>query len=159
MIIIIAILYDYINSFDNLSYSLILNSRDNHSEYIYIDNSVDNNIIQFWYYAPRYTYYYAVDDAILKNRTKFLKENGCNSYFLRQNSAIDYFKDEFHKLIFNLNYKVYIYFKKYNGNSNIYEMNLESFNFNDLNFLTKPIKTYENEKSMVNKLFNLESNK
>ena len=36
-------------------------------------------------------------------------------------------------------------------------MNLESFNFNDLYFLTKPIKTYENEKTIVNKLFNLES--
>ena len=59
-------LVDHINSFDNLSYSLILNSRDNHSEYIYIDKSVDNNIIQFLYYAPRYTYYYAVDDEILK---------------------------------------------------------------------------------------------
>ena len=38
-------------------------------------------------------------------------------------------------------------------------MNLQSFNFNDLNVLTKPIKTYENEKTIVNKLFNLESNK
>ena len=100
-----------------------------------------------------------MDDEILKNRTKFLKENGCNSYFIRQNSEIDYFKDEFHKIIFDLEYKINIYFKKYYGNSNIYEMNLESFNFNDLNFLTKPMKTYENEKSIVNKLFNLESNK
>ena len=138
---------------------MTLNSRDNHCEYIYIDKSVDNNIIQFLYYVPRYTYYYAVDDEILKNRTKFLKENGCNSYFIRQNSEIDYFKDEFYKITFDLKYKVNIYFKKYYGNSNIYEINLESFNFNDLNFLTKPIKTYENEKSILNKLFNLESNK
>ena len=150
---------DLYNSYDKLSNSLILNSRENNSEYIYIDKSEDNNIIQFFYYSPRYTYFYAVDDENLKNRTKFIKENGCYSYFKRQISELDNFKDIFHKITFDLKNKVNIYFKKFFGNSNIYEINLESYDFSDLSILTKPIKTYENEKSILNQLFTLESNK
>ena len=152
-------LIDYNNSYDKLSDSLILNSRNNYSEYIYIDKTKEDNTIQFLYYAPKYTYFYALDDDNLKNRTKFLKENGCNSYFIRQNSEIDNYIDVFHKITFDLEYKVNIYFKKYYGNSNIYEINLESYNFSELSLLTKPLKTYENEKSILNKLFTLESNK
>ena len=88
-----------------------------------------------------------------------MKGKGYNSYFKRKNSEIGNFYGVFNKMTFDLEDKVNIYFKKYYGNSNIYEISLESYNTNDLLFLTKPIKTYENEKSILNQLLSLNSNK
>ena len=143
------------NGYNKLSDYLISNSIEKHSNYIYIDKLEYNNTVQFFYYEPRYSYYYALDDESLKNRTNFMKKNGFNSYFKRKNSELGNFHDIFNKMTFDLEDNIYIYFKKYYGNSNIYEINLESYNINDLSFLTKPIKTYENENSILNKLLNL----
>ena len=153
------ILVDPNNGYNEYSDSLILNSIDNHSNYIYIEKSEDNNIIHFSNYEPRYSYYYALDDISLKNRTNFMKKKGYNSYFKRKNSEIGNFYGVFNKMTFDLEDKVNFYFKKYYGNSNIYKINLESYNINNLFFLTKPIKTYQNEKSILNQLLSLESNK
>ena len=152
-------LVDYKNSYDKLHDSLISNSKDNHSNFIYIDKSQVNNIIQFYYYEPRYSYFYALNNESLKNRTKIMKEKGYNSYFKRHNSELGDFHDIFNKMTFDIEDKINIYFKKYYGYSNIYEINLESYYINDLLFLTKPTKTYENEKSILNQLISLKSNK
>ena len=152
-------LVDPNKGYDKYSDYWIINSIDNYSDYIYIDKSEDNNIIQITNYEPRYAYYYALDDTSLKNRTNYIKGKGYNSYFKRKNSEIGNFYGIFNKMTFDLEDKVNIYFKKYYGNSNIYEISLESYNTNDLLFLTKPIKTYENEKSILNQLLSLNSNK
>ena len=151
-------LVDYKNSYDKLQDSLILNSKDNHSNFIYIDKLQVNNILLFYYYEPRYSYFYALDDKSLKNRTKIMKEKGYNSYFKRHNSEQGDFYGIFNKITFDLEDKINIFFRKYYGYSNIYEINLESYYINDLKFLTKPIKTYENEKSILNQLISLKSN-
>ena len=150
---------DYNSIYDKFTDTLTMNSIDYHSDYIYIDKSQDNNKVQLLNYESRYSYFYALDDSSLKNRTKIMKEKGYYSYFKRQNSDIGNIYDTFNKIIFELEDKISIYFKKYFGNSNIYEINLESFNINDLFCLTKPIKTYENEKSILNQLTNLKKNK
>ena len=153
-------LVDYNDSFNDKYWnSLMLNSVDEPSNFIYIDKSLDNNIVQFLKYEPRYSYFYALDEISLKNRIKIIKEKGYNSYFKRLNSDVSNIYDVFNRITFDLEDKVNIYIKRYYGYSNIYEVNSESYDTNNLLFLTKPIKTYENEKSMLNKLFSLDSNK
>ena len=84
-------------------------------------------------------------------------------YFKRENSELGNFYDVFNKIMFNLDEKekekINIYFKKYYGYSNIFEINLDSYNLNDISFITKPIKTYEKEKSILNQLLTLTNNK
>ena len=150
------------NGYDKLSNSLIINSKDIDSNFIFIfiEKTDDKNIINLTYYEARYSYFYALDNKSLNNRTKIMKGKGLNSYFKRQNSEIGDFYDIFNKITLNIDEKVNIYFRKYYGYSNIFEIDLGThYDISNLLFLTKPIKTYENEKSILNRLCNLESNK
>ena len=108
------------------------------------------------YYEPRYNYYEVFDNFTLNFRIQKLKEKGVNSYFKRINTDINYFYDFFNYMTFDIDDKIYLYIQKYYGYSNIYEINN---NAHDLSVLTKPIFTFENEKSILNQLFTLENNK
>ena len=134
-----------------------INSDIKLPDFIYFDKIPDiNNIIRISYLEPRYAYFYAIDNFIVKNKNS--KVNGYYSYFQRINTnTINYF-DFFNYITFDLKDKVNVYTKKYYGYSTLYEINNEKYNIDDISFLEKPLNTYENEISKFNQLFNLKNN-
>ena len=73
---------------------IILNSIDEIPyDYIYIDKSKEYNLVKYFFFKARYSYFYVLNDMSLTNRTKSLKEKGYNSYFKRENSDIADFYD------------------------------------------------------------------
>ena len=137
---------------------LSLNSDVKFPDFIYIDKIPESiTKIELLYFEPRFTYFYALDSFNIKN--KFLKNNDKNifPYFKRINTNIKNNYDFFNYITFDLEDKVYIYSKKYYGYTTLYEINNEKYNMNDLSFLQKPIKTYENEISKFNELFALKN--
>ena len=145
---------------DNNEYTdtLVFNSINNNSTFIYENYTMNDTFVTCIQINPRYTYMYVLNDYNLKNKIAELKEKGYNSYFKRINTDINRISDYFNIFTFSINNNVSIYIKKYYGTSNIYEINPDLYKNRNLSILEEPMKTYDKEISILDKLINIKSN-
>lgn len=152
-------LIDSNGNFSEYQQTLVLNSIENHPNLIYIDKSLNDNIVEILYFGPRYAYFYALYDFNLKNKLAILNDGQYFSYFERINTNSRKFYDYINYITFDIQDKINIYIKKYYGYSYLYEINDEKYDINNISFIDKPLRNYDNGISVLNQLFTLMNNK
>ena len=136
---------------------------------VYVDKYKDDINIIIKKYAARYAFFdiffeKSFDESIYRlsyfngfgelenlRKIKFLN--------IKIDTNLNTFNEYFNFYILDLNEKINIYIKKYYGNTEIYEDDINLIDLKDFSILAKPMKIFEGKRSLFDKIFSFENNK
>ena len=154
---------------DNISdiYDFII--QNSFSIPIYIEKYNKDIKIKIKTYKPRYSFFIALNDNLIKNYISQLSENPINDFLLDANQPFplnirvnfDYFMifDFINFYLYKAETNIIIYIKNFYGQSEFFECNADSIDKNDLSIITKPLNNCKNKESILNKVYNLDGTK
>ena len=135
---------------------------------VYVNTNDKENKIQINNYKPRYAFFVVIYSSLMKYYisavSEYLKLTDLNKKYplnIRLNTDLSFLYEYVNFYMPERGKDVFIYIKKYYGNTDIYQCDDEELidNIKDISILSKPIYSCRNKKSMLNKIINLKESK
>ena len=131
---------------------------------IYVDKSEKDINIKIKTYQPRYSFFAAINNNLfnayenLQSQYSSIMKQYFNKEMLPINLRIDTDMNVIYEFInfyfYQSNQNINVYIKKFYGETELYECNADSIDYNDLSIITKPISNCNDKKSIFNRFYN-----